>query len=137
MSQIKIKQALEAGLATLTPKLDTQYENVAYTPKAGVPYQSAYLIMNRPDNPTLGDDFYREKGIFQVTLRYPLLGGTVAIMTQAEKIRHLFRRGQVFTKDSIKVLIDKTPEIRTLPNESDRFIVVVRIYFSCDIHLID
>lgn len=133
MSQIKIRQALEAALATITPKVDTQYENIAYTPKTGVPYQAAYLIMNRPDNPTLGDSFYREKGIFQITLRYPLLGGTISVMTQAEKIRNLFSRGQTFTKDTIRVLIDKTPEIRTLPNEADRFVVAVKVPFSCDI----
>lgn len=133
MSQIKIRQALETALVTITPKVDTWFEGTAYTPKTGVPYQAVNLIMNKPDNPTLGDNFYRELGILQVTLRYPLLAGSVPAMTQAEKIRTLFKRGQVFSKDSIRVMVDSTPEIKVLPNEPDRFVIAVRVFFHSDI----
>jgi hypothetical protein len=89
--------------------------------------------MNTPDNPTLGDSFYREMGLFQVTLRYPLGKGTVAAMTQAEKIRDLFKRGTRLAKNNITVLCDKTPDIRVLSQEVDRFVVAVRISFTADI----
>jgi|688.fasta_scaffold09817_4 hypothetical protein len=132
MSQIKIRAALETALATITPSIDTQYENTAYTPKTGVPYQSVSLVINST-NPTIGDAFYREIGIMLITLHYPLLGGTFDVMTQAEKIRAKFKRGQSFTKDNISVLCDKTPDIRSLPNEPDRFVVAVKIYFYSNI----
>jgi hypothetical protein len=133
MSQITIRSILETKLATLTPAVSTQYENILFTPVVNVPYQSAYLMMNTPDNPTLGDSFYREMGLFQVTLRYPLGKGTVAAMTQAEKIRDLFKRGTRLTKNNITVLCDKTPDIRVLSQEVDRFVVAVRISFTADI----
>jgi hypothetical protein len=134
MSVIKIRQALETALASIVPSIDTQYENLPYSPKANVPYQSAYLIMNTPENPTVCDSFHRERGIFQVTLRYPLLAGTIASAVQAEKIATLFRRSSVFYKDNIRVVSDKTPYIRVMPNELDRFVTVVKIYFYSDIH---
>lgn len=135
MSQIAIRAALETALMTITPAVQTQFENVTFTPKTGVPYQSAYLIMNRTENPVVGDGFYRERGIFQVTLRYPIGTGSVAPMTQAEKIRTLFRRGASFNKDGITVMCDRTPDIRVLPNEVDRFVIVVKIYFYSNIFL--
>jgi hypothetical protein len=89
--------------------------------------------MNTPDNPTIGDSFYREQGLFQVTLRYPVGKGTNSAMLQAEKIRTLFSRGSQFTKNNITVLCDKTPDIRILSQEVDRFVVAVRISFTVDI----
>jgi hypothetical protein len=134
MSQISIRSALETKLATLTPKVSTQFENVTFTPVTNVPYQSVYLLMNSPEDTTVADSvMYREKGIFQITLRYPLGNGTVAIMTQAEKIRTAFKIGTILTKDNRRVLCDKTPDIRVLPNEVDRFVVVVRVFFTADI----
>lgn len=133
MSQITIRSILETQLATITPKVSTQYENIVFTPVTNVPYQSAYLLMNKPDDPVLGSTMYREKGFFQVTLRYPLGNGTIAAMTQAEKIRGLFMRGTVLEKDGHRLLCDQTPNIRVLPNEVDRFVVTVRISFTVDI----
>jgi hypothetical protein len=133
MSQIIIRSVLETKLATITPTVSTQYENVLFTPITNVPYQSSYLLMNTPDNPTLGDSFYREMGFFQVTLRYPIGKGTVDAMTQAEKIRALFKRGTSLTKNNITVLCDKTPDIRVLSQEVDRFVVMVRVSFTVDI----
>ena len=133
MSQISIRSALETQLATILPKVSTQFENVLFTPVTNVPYQSAYLLMNSPDDTTIAASaMYREKGIFQLTLRYPLGNGTVAIMTQAEKIREAFKRGTVLMKDNRRVLCDKTPDIRVLPNEVDRFVVAVRVFFTGD-----
>jgi hypothetical protein len=139
MSQISIRSALETQLNTLTPKIATQFENVAFTPVTGIPYQSAYLMMNTPEDTTVADSImYREKGIFQITLRYPLGKGTIAIMTQAEKIREAFKIGTLLSKDGRRIVCDKTPDIRVLPNEVDRFVVVVRVFFTADIfNLID
>ena len=134
MSQISIRSALETQLATLTPKVSTQFENVVFTPVTNVPYQSVSLLMNSPDDPVIFSPvMYREKGIFQLTLRYPLGNGTIAIMTQAEKIRAAFKRGTVLMKDNRRILCDKTPDIRVLPNEVDRFVVAVRVFFTADI----
>ena len=134
MSQITIRSILETQLATIVPKVSTQYENVVFTPVTNVPYQSAYLLMNKTNDVTISDSgVIRDSGIFQVTLRYPIGNGTVVAMTQAEKIRVAFRKGYLPTKDGHRVLCDKTPDIRVLPNEVDRFVVTVRVYFTVDI----
>ena len=134
MSQIIIRSLLETELAKITPKVSTQYENIVFTPVTNVPYQSAYLLMNQPDDPTIGlGGMFREKGIFQITLRYPIGKGTIDVMTQAEKIRATFFQGNVLTQDGHRVICDRTPNIRVLPNEVDRFVVAVRISFTVDI----
>ena len=133
MSQIDIKSALETTLKTITPLIDTVYEGMDYTPKAGVPYQRVNLIMNPPTDPCVFSDFYRESGIFQVMLCYPKAGGLNPAQVQAEKIRKLFRDNKTPTKNSVRVLINRTPDIRTLPSEVDRIIVVVRVFFTADI----
>lgn len=134
MSQIKIRSALEKSLSLITPTVDTWYEGFKYTPTTGKPYQSANLII-ATENPTTGIDFYRERGIFQVTLRYPLDKGTSDAMTQAEKIQNVFKCGSSHSKDDIRVLCYKTPEIRMLPNEVDRLVIAVRVFFTADIFL--
>lgn len=134
MSQIIIRSILETALNTITPKIPTQYENIVFTPTTNTPYQSAYLLMNTPDDIVLASGgMFREKGLFQVTLRFPLGNGTVTAMTQAEKIRNTFARGTVLEKDGHRLICDQTPSIRVLPNEVDRFVVAVKVSFMVDI----
>lgn len=132
MSMVKIRQALETGLSTITPALATAYENVPYAPVTGTPYQTVYMLFNNPDNPTLGDGFYRERGIMQVSLKYPLNNGSTACATRVELVRQKFKRGATFTKDGITVTIDKTPSVSFM-TEADRYTAVVKIYFYSDI----
>lgn len=135
MSLIDIRSMLETQLSTLTPKVSTQYENVTFTPVTNVPYQSVNLIMNEPDDPTIGSSgLYREKGFFQITLRYPLGNGTTQAMTQAEAIRHIFAQGTVLTKNGFRLICTRTPYIRVMPNEVDRFVVIVRCSFTVDVY---
>jgi len=133
MSIVKIRQALETGLSTITPALATAYENVSYTPVTGIPYQTVYVIPNNPDNLTLGDSLFFEKGYMQVSLKYPLGNGTVACATQAELVRQKFKRGATFTKDGISVWMNATPSV-SFVTEADRYTAVVKIYFYSQIN---
>ncbi|MDB5456219.1 MAG: hypothetical protein JWP92_1804 [Caulobacter sp.] len=128
MSTLKIRAALEAALSGLTPALDTVWENTAYTPSAGVAYQSAGLLLAEPENPELGQTVI-QRGSLQVTLMYPQDGGPLPAATRAELIRATFRRGLSLTADGVVTMIERTPEIAAGSAVGDRYAVPVRVRF--------
>ena len=131
MSISSVRIALETKLATITPALSTAYENVPFTPVTGTPYQRAYLMPATPANPTMGDGYYREQGIFQVTLMYPLQAGPKTAADRAELIRAAFKRGTTLTSGTVSVIIERTPEIGQGRVDGDRWSVPCKIrWFS-------
>lgn len=134
MSIVSIRAALEAKLNGMTPALATSWENVPYTPVAGTAYQACYLLPATPDNPTLGDGFYREQGIFQITLLYPLQVGTSTAAARAQLIRTTFKRGTSMVSGAVTVRIATTPEISPGRVDGDRFSIPVKIRFFADIN---
>lgn len=133
MSIVSIRNAMETALDAITPSLHTVHENEAYSPDASTPYQEAYLLPAQPDNSTLGDGYYQERGIFQVTLKYPLGVGTLDCATRAKMIRDLFARGATFSDGGITVQIDATPQISQGTRDDDRWAQVVRVRWHADI----
>ena len=128
-----IRAALESKLATITPAISTAYENVTFTPVTGTAYQACYTMPAEPYNGTLGDGFYREQGIFQVSLFYPQGVGPNTAETRAGLIRAAFKRGTVLTSGSVKVQINDTPYIGQGRADGDRWMVVVRVRWSAGI----
>jgi hypothetical protein len=131
---INIRDALEAALSSISPAIHIVNENAeVYEPLPGVPYCEAYLLPATPSNPTAGTGFYQEQGVFQVTLQYPPLTGSLPCATQAGLIRALLKRGAVFTDGGIKVQIDKTPEVGQGAVQEGRWRQVVKIRWHSDI----
>lgn len=128
MSAVLVRQALETALAAMSPALSTAFENVAFTPANGVPYQQVNLLFAEPDNPEMSNG-YTERGIFQITLRYPLNGGPALASARAQLIRTHFYRGRSFTASGVSVSIERTPEIGSGRTEDDRFVIPVRVRF--------
>ena len=133
MSIASVRTSLEAKLNAMTPSLAIAWQNVGYTPVTGTPYQACFLLPAIPSNPTLGDGFYREQGIFQVSLFYPLLAGAQAAEARAQLIRTTFKRGTVMISGSVSVLVDTTPEIGQGRANDDRWHVPVKIRWSAGI----
>lgn len=133
MSITSIRAALEAKLNAMTPALATVWQNVSYTPITGTPYQACFLLPATPSNLTLGDGFYREQGIFQISLFYPLLEGAQDAEARAQLIRTAFKRGTAMISGSVSVLVDTTPEIGQGRADDDRWHVPVKIRFSAGI----
>lgn len=133
MSITSVRAALEAKLNAMTPALAIAWQNVGYTPVTGTPYQACYLMPATPSNPTVGDGFYREQGIFQVSLFYPLLVGSGAAEARAQLIRTAFKRGTAMTSGSVSVFVDTTPEIGQGRADDDRWHVPVKIRWSVGI----
>lgn len=133
MTIINIRNAMETALDALTPAIQSVHENEAYVPVVDVPYQEVYLLVAKPANPTLGDGYFQERGVFQINLQYPRDVGSLAAATRAEAIRALFPRGATFTNGGITVQIDEATEIGTGRQEGDRWMVPVKVRWHADI----
>ena len=133
MSITSVRAALETKLNAITPSLATAWQNIGYTPVTGTPYQACFVMPAIPSNPTLGDDFYREQGIFQISLFYPLLEGAQDAEARAQLIRTTFKRGTAMTSGSVSVLVNTTPEIGQGRADDDRWHIPVKIRWSAGI----
>lgn len=133
MSTLKIQQALETRLATMSPALATVAENVDYTPTTGTPYQRLTMVTGEPDNSSIGQRHYIEVGVFMVTLCYPKNTGANACRTRAESVRTLFKRGTTLTIDGIRIIVPRTPKVSTGYVDGDRFCIPVTITYEADI----
>lgn len=135
MSAKAIRAALEAQLNAMTPALTTVWENSTVTPTSGTPYQRTNLLRANPDNPTIGTTHYRELGVFQVSLHYPLNAGPSPAETRAELVRTQFKRGTTLTSGGITVTIDGTPTIASGFVDGDRWVVPVSIPYWANIFI--
>jgi hypothetical protein len=127
MSIVNIRAALESKLNNMENSLPTAWENAPYTPITGTAYQRVWLLVAEPGNPTFGDDYYREQGILQVTLYYPLQTGSGTAAARADLIRSTFKRGTSMTSGGNTVIVYRTPEISNGRVEGDRWALPVRI----------
>ena len=111
---------------------NTAFENVKFTPKLDQPYQLTRLVPLPVENPTLGDDYHREVGFYQIVLSYPKGEGVGVIATQADKIKDYFKRGTTLVEGSDKVVIDRTPQISSVYINDTRAEITIRIRYYCE-----
>lgn len=111
----------------------TAWEGVAFATNNPVPFQKVYLMPAIPENPTLGDGFYREVGMMQITLVYVAGNGTADVTARAELIRSTFKRGATFTASGITVKILRTPQILKSDIVDGSILLPVRIPYQADI----
>lgn len=135
MSQLKIRQALEKNLAAMLPALATANENADFTPTTGTPYQKVNLLPAMVDNSTMGINHYREVGVFQVTLCYPISAGTNAAYTRAELVKTQFKRGTTLTQGGVDVVVIYTPSVSPPYQSGDRYCLPISIYYQSDIFI--
>lgn len=133
MSLDKVRTALEIALHTMTPAMATAWENQDFSPTPGTPYQEAHLIPAFPDNSTMGDGHYRERGILQVSLKYPVNVGTATPMARAKLIRDTFFRGASFTSGGVTTRIGTTPVIGRGMVVNDRWVLPVSVSYFADV----
>jgi hypothetical protein len=132
MSILEVRQVLEKHLDLMSPPLATAWENQDFSPVPGTPFQAVTLLPAEPDNPEAGG-FYREQGLLQVTLCYPLQGGPAAALARAEAIRAAFKRGTSLTKNGVTTVVERTPEIGPGSPDQDRYQVPVRIRWYANV----
>jgi hypothetical protein len=132
MSRVAIRAALETALGAMSPALSIAYENVAFTPTTGTPYQAANVLFARPVNNEISAN-YRQDGFLQVTVRYPINAGSGAATARAELIAATFKRGATFTAAGIRVTI--TDQLEVMPGyvDGDRWAVPCRSRFTAHV----
>ena len=131
MSQVNIRKAFEKKLITFTPANTISFENASFTPVNNVPYYECRLAPQDVLNPTLGDNYHREVGVFQIVLCFPAGNGGQAAAAKAEELKQFFRRSTTLVESGTTVIVDKTPSIGRGYIESNRYCVPIRIsYFT-------
>lgn len=128
MSVNSIRAALETAVNGISPALSTAWENVPFEPVQGTPYQAVYLLLATPENIEFGDVF-RQIGILQISLFYPLETGSSSAMTRAELIRSTFKRGNSYSSGGVSVIISRTPDIKPAMRDGDRYHLIIDIPF--------
>jgi len=132
VSVIAVKTALELAVAAITPTIETSWENDDFQPTVGTPFQKVYVLWTTPDNIEFGPVF-RQVGILQISLFYPVKGGTLDIQTRAELVRSTFKRGNSYSNSGIAVIISKTPNIKPGMRDKDRWMIPIDIEFFAHI----
>jgi hypothetical protein len=133
MSIVSVRAALETRLSTIAPPIATVKENESYTPSMGTPFQKVYLLPASPENPVFGPKFYREQGLLQVTLCYPLQEGPGAAAARGELIRAAFVRGLSLVSGGVTVTITSTPEIGASQTDGGWYALPVKIRWHSNI----
>lgn len=131
MSQLNIRKAFEKKMIAFSPAISLSFENVSFSPVNNVPYAALTLSPADVRNPTLGDNYHREVGLFQVLLCFPIGQGANAAATKAEEIKSYLKRGTNLVEGGTTVIIDKTPSIGRAYVENNRLCIPVRVsYFT-------
>ena len=133
--QSNVRKAFEKMLVALPDGLgsaNTAYENVSFTPVPTQPYQLSRLVPLSVENPTLGDNYHREVGFYQVVLSYPKGKGVGALSTMADKVKDYFKRGTTLVEATDKIVVDRTPEISSVYINDTRAEITIRIRYYSD-----
>lgn len=134
MSIRSVRIALESRLQALDTDFETAFENVTFKPSnPAEPYQEVRLLPNEPDNAAVGGAYYRERGIFQVTLMYPLQVGVADAETKAKAVRDHFPRGLRLTQDGTTITVDATPTIGPGFRDNDRWRIPVSVNYHAQV----
>jgi len=129
VTQQAIRGALQTHLLTLGWADETAFEGRTFTPAADEPYQQVATLFAEPNSYGLGDGAL-ERGIFQVSLRYPVSrvaeDGIGQVTARAEAIRAAFPKN--LTVGGV-VKVARRPEITRLGVDGDRDVTIIRVRF--------
>lgn len=130
MSLNRIYTAFITKINTLTPLIDTAYENKDYVPTTGKEYQEVYILPSSNNVPYINEISYEMEGFVQITLCYGYDEGRSKCMDRANLYMGLFPVGTVLTIDSLKIRIKGVPQITNLGVDNGRYKIALRIGFS-------
>ena len=129
MSLNRIYTAFITKLNTLTPLIDTAYENKDYIPTTGKEYQEVYILPSSSIAPYINETLYEMEGLIQITLNYPPDSGRSKCMDRANLYMGLFPVGTVLTIDSLKIRTKGVPQITNLGVDNGRYKIALRVGF--------
>lgn len=124
---LRIRQALEKAVLAVAPAIDTAFENIAFNPRAGEPYQQLHFLPAKPEAAVIDDSISEVLGVFQITLRYPAGEGVKNVLERARLYEKAFKVG---VKLENEVFITAPTSVNILGVDGDRYGVAVSIYFK-------
>ena len=130
---LNAKKAVERRLATLLPSLPTSYEGVKFTPPSSM-YLRTQFQLQSPDDPVIGDSYYRERITFQVFVVDTLDKGTALAISKAEEIRSLFAKGTTMQEDGNNIYVLTTPQLTGTAITNDRLVVPVLVTLVVEVY---
>lgn len=130
MSILKISAALEKKLAAMSTDLATAYENEFFEPPEGLPYQRVELLPNTPVDHAITLDVLEWRGLFQITLMYPLDIGRGEAQARAQATADHFAPAQTLTETGVRIDLLKTARIAGGVRAGDRWAVPVTVPWS-------
>lgn len=124
---INTKKALERKLKQTLGTLKIAFEGVSFTPPTDQAYVRVQIVPQSPDDPVIGDLYYRERITLQVFVADSSGKGTTPALQIAEQIRAAFHKGFTTTESGYNIYILDTPQIAGTSVSNDRVIVPVLI----------
>ena len=122
---LNVKKAFERRILTLGHPV--AFEGVSFSPVSNQLYLRTTFKINPPDDPVIGDTYYRERVTFQVFVSDKSNAGTGNALTVAESVRSLFNKGLTLIEGPTRIYILGTAQIAGVMQASDRLVVPVLI----------
>ena len=126
MSIKKTQIGLIKHLNALVSVLPTAYEGVSFTPPTSM-YQRVQFRLLKPDDPTFGKGYYRERLELQIFVYGETNKGTGEVLDRAELLRTHFTKGTTIVESGLYLHILETPTIAGTTAIGDRIICPVLI----------
>jgi hypothetical protein len=104
-AETAIRRAFETRLAAMATNIAIAYEAFDFTPVDGVPYQYCAILRAADEKPEMSRKMTILRGIFQVTLMYPLGDGAADAETQAGVVKEWFKPVLTMNQDGFKVQV--------------------------------
>jgi hypothetical protein len=124
----KTKKLIENRLKTLSPALAIAFDNVVFTPPANAgKYLRCTFNIQRPDDTSVGSDYYRENVTVNIYVMDKLNIGTGSALDTAEDIRTLFKKSTSLQDENVRITILRTPHIAGTTVTSDRLVCPISI----------
>lgn len=126
------KKAVEKRLKAAFSTTNISWEGISFKPSADLYLRTQFVIRN-PDDPVIGDKYYRERISFQVFVCDVQNKGSSNAFSKAEEIRQLFQKGLTLTESQTHIYILNTPRIQGSIVAEDRLIVPVMIELVAEV----
>lgn len=130
---INTKKALERKLKQTLGSTPIAVEGVSFTPPTNAVYVRVQIVPQSPDDPTIGDMYYRERMTFQVFVADSTGKGTLPALQVAETIRSSFHKGFTTIESGTNIYVLDTPQIAGASVINDRVIVPVFIQVVAEV----
>ncbi len=128
------KKAAEKRLKMLLPTAKIAWEGVAFTPPNNEIYYRTQFVIQDPEDPVIGDKYYREIMSFQVFVCDVLNKGTTNAFTKAEEIRASFYKGLTLSEGATSIYVLSTPRVAGSIPAEDRLVVPVLIELVAEVY---